>query len=416
VAALHVRDEDKLRDLLEDKLRLERAGEEHGADLYREKGAPEASIALENGTVVAASDERALVAALARRDGDGHLTPERFDAALRDLPQGALARAYGDLGALLRQPGIAPLRKLKWVDRLRSFGATVSFRGSEIVLDASLNTDSAGLGDADLPFVPGAPAPALPQRPDEINSASANQSQTTVFLLRALRAARPGGRFARDVAIVERERGIDFEREFLQQFDGPSASVLKLDGQFAARSTVRDPKRMATTLRKIAPDLGRLARDLDPLRGPGLAALLLFTPDAPVGTSVLGRSRVRVELLRGEGQLYRISRLNSRPPAPSVGGPPPPPVPGQGPDEIYFGLVDNVFVVGSSEERARAMARERVAPSPGLAGASVTRVELATLGGLEDRLGFELQPQDEFVGSVRVSPERLRVTGRIRLP
>ena len=89
VAALRVRDEKKLLELLP-KLGLEPAGERGGARLFGEKpepGEPLAgpALAVEDAVVVAATSERALTAALDRRDRGGHMTEQRLTAALADL-------------------------------------------------------------------------------------------------------------------------------------------------------------------------------------------------------------------------------------------------------------------------------------------------------------------------------------------
>ena len=215
-------------------------------------------------------------------------TRTQLDRATAALPLEAPVRVYVNLARLSGQPELRAMRKVKWVDALRTGAVTVSGSDGAVVVDAAANTEAEALRDDDLPFPPGAPATEAPTRRDTVNSGSANQSRTTTFLLDVLRAWRPTGRFAKDVATVERERGIDFDKEVLRQFEGPSSSALSADGTFGARSTVRDPDRMERTLRKVAPDVPRLAQDLDPLRAEGLALLLLFAPDAPVGTSVLG--------------------------------------------------------------------------------------------------------------------------------
>jgi hypothetical protein len=303
------------------------------------------------------------------------------------------------------------MRKVKWVNALGTGGLTVSGSGGAVIVDAAANTDAGALRDVDLPFPPGAPATEVPVRPDTVDSGSANQSQTTTFLLDVLRAWRPAGRFAHDVATVERKRGIDFDKEVLRQFDGPSSSALAADGSFGARSTVRDPKRMERTLREVAPDVPRLAQDLDPLRTEGLALLLLFAPDAPVGTSVLGNSQVTVERIAGERALYRMANLD-RDPGGSGGQT------GVGPDEIVFGLLGDAFVVASDEAQARAAAGQRTAPVPGTRGASVMHWRAnGALRGLGERaLGFDPGPRAEMTAGVQAGRGRLRATARLRMP
>ena len=196
--------------------------------------------------------------------------------------------------------------------------------------------------------------PEIVAREGEIAGASADQSQTTAFLLRAVRAGFPDARFVRDVAKLERSLEIDFEQEFLEQFNGPSASSLPLGEEFAARSTVADPDRMRTVLRRLAPDIGRLVQDLQGLQGRGLIPLFLLAPDAPIAPGVLGASDIDVSRIPGERDLYLISaliqpRMRTTTPLPR---------------EIVFGMLDDVFVVASDEQRAREIVTADTEPPP----------------------------------------------------
>ena len=414
VGAIEVEDEGKLRKLLEGPLNFKKIGEESGADLYGEEGVEGPPVAIDDGGMLVFADRReTLVQALRTHDGP---TAERFGQAdLRrataGLPGGAPITLYANLARVTGQPDLRAMRKVKWVDALRTGAVTIGGRDGAVVADAQATTDPAGLTDADLPFAPGTPATEAPTREDTVNSGSANQSQTTTFLLALLRAWHPTGQFAQDVATVERERGIDFDEEVLGQFDGPSSSALGADGSFGARSAVRDPKRMERTLRKIAPDVPRLAQDLDPLRKEGLALLLLFTPDAPVGTSVLGESDVSVERIDGERALYRITDL-----AGEVEGPEE--TTAQVPNEIVFGLLGDVFVVASDLPRGRAAARRRTTPVPGVRGAGVLRVRgQGPLRPIAQRvLGLDPGPRADLTGSIDATRDRVQASARVRMP
>jgi hypothetical protein len=215
----------------------------------------------------------------------------------------------------------------------------------------------------------------------------------------------------RDVATLERELDLDFEEEVLKQFNGPSASLLSPDGEFAARSEVADPKRLSETLRRIYPNLGKIVQDLDSLRTAGLSILLLLAPDAPVSPSVLGDSPVKVEPVEGEKDLYRISNLPQ--PDPSAGVPPE----ANFPEEIWFGLIDGVFVVASSEQRARDIAQRNPADKVDDAtGASVTRADLSPhRRRIADLLDTDPGPLGEYRGWLHATTERLRGSAIIEL-
>lgn len=395
LAAIDTTDGDKLREVLEEIDGLEAAGEASGAQLYGTPG--DAATAVDGDVLVVAEDERRLRAALGRPDGGGRLTEERFEAALAGLPGDALVRGYGDLRGLLEVPSLARFGEIPWVAALRTFGAAASFEEDHVTLDLALNTDPRAIGEDDLPFAPGGESPPLVLRDGEISGASRDQSRTTVFLIRAVRAAYPDSRFVRDVATIERELDIDFEREVLQQFNGPSASLLRPDGSFAARSEVRDPDFIAQRMRELAPDLGRLIQDLEGLRARGMALLLLFAPDAPV-SPVLGRSRVKVEEVRKD--FYRVSGLT-----------------GEGPPALFFGLVEGVFVVASDERRAREIAGADAERPNGLRGASVMSSDAGPqLGLVADFIELDDGVLDRVSGSFEASRERLRGRLRIELP
>ena len=76
--------------------------------------------------MIFAGTRQQLTQALARADGDDHLDEDTFNEGLDGLPESALARVYADVEALLKNdPGSADARKIKWVDALRTLGATV---------------------------------------------------------------------------------------------------------------------------------------------------------------------------------------------------------------------------------------------------------------------------------------------------
>ena len=373
IVAVEVADEDKLRDTL---------GKVPEADDYT---------FVEDGVLLFSEDAKELEAARMRHDrGDG-LDPAVVDGALRGLPEDALLKLYSDLDdGVMQLAEVAPLTKMPWFDAVTTLGATISFEDSEMRADALVATD--GAQPADLPVVPGSASPEVVRRDGWISGANLNQSQATAFLLRTVRAAFPDSDFVRDVATVERERGIDFEEEFLRQFNGPSQSLLAADGRFAARSRVRDPERLAATMEKIAPDLGRLVEDLQALRSSGLGILLLLAPDAPAATSVLDSANVRVRPLGRD--LYRMSGLE-----------------GPGPDRIVFGLIDGVFVVAEDEQAAAEIA---TAPSeafdgpPGPAVATASGTALANASADFIGIGTEGLPLREVAGALEAAPDGLR--------
>jgi hypothetical protein len=393
VGALEVTDGDQAESALE-MGGFERTGEQSGAVLYRNDEGEVAAV--EGDVVVVAQDRETLVHALTIRDDGEGLTAEDLDEKLADLPEDVLIRAFGDIEDLGGIEQLARFRSVPWVAAVRSFAVTVSLPEDDALnLDAAVVTDPDTLGEEDLPLASGEEAPGIVTRQDEVSGANRNQSRTTVFLLRALRAGYPDSRFVRAVDKIEEELGIDFEREILRQFDGPSASYVSVDGSvFAARSEIRDPDALRTVLPRIAPHLPALIEGLQGLQSEGMALLFLFAPDAPAAAPLQG---VSVDPPATEDGFYRVSGLT-----------------GEGPSELYFNVMGDVFVVASDEQRAREIAGADTVAVEGARGAGVIRVDLTELDRGQRFVFFPIVAR-ELVASVEASLERLRVRVRIAL-
>jgi hypothetical protein len=407
-AAIRVRDEGKLHDLADKIPGATLEDEVNGAELYEAEAG--IAFAIEDDFLILAQDQDTLVRALEQKDSDDGLSEAELDEDLPVASTDTLLRARARLesiedffGLSDRVPEVERLFTIPWFDALRTVGATASFPDDEhLVVDVALNTDGRDLDEDDLPFATGDEAPEVVPREDEIVSANVDQSRTTVFLLRAAQAAFPNSRFVQAVDELEEELGVDFEEEILRQFDGPSASALEFDGEtFAARSDVRDPDRLSEQLRVLAPRLPELVQGLEGLRSQGLAFLLLLAPDAIASTQPL--QGVQVELPAGPDDLYHVSGLT-----------------GDGPSDVYFGLIGDVFVIGSEEERARAIADEPAEPVDEATGAAVLRFDMRRGGrDLLERFGVGFSPEvpvGEVVGSLEASTERLHATLRVELP
>lgn len=392
LAVLEVRDVGKARDFLEE-FDVRKSGEIAGADLYGEEG----DLVAIDGDVVVFSDSRTVLErALRRADGSGGLTPRTLEEAGEGLgPTDSILRAYANPRALLKDPALRRFQGIEWVAALRSAALTVDLDGNTLKLRAAANTDPAGLSPADLPLAPGGSPPPLAELAGRLASATGNQSQTTAWLLKAVRAAYPDSAFVRDVAEVERDLDIDFEREFLRQFDGPSTSTLAPDGTFAARSTVADPVRLGRLMKRLAPRLPKLLVDLQALDTEGLIALFLIAPDAPIATRTFREGKIAVTDL-GTG-LYEVRGLEA--PAPR---------------ELVFGLVGDVFVVASDQAKAREIATARVRPAGGLEGASVAKGDLRGFDDLTSRFGLPPVGGDAK-GWVDVTPSRLSAGADVEL-
>ena len=91
-----------------------------------------------------------------------------------------------------------------------------------------------------------------------------------------------------------------------------------------------------------------------------MALLFLFAPDAPAAAPM---SDVKVDPPSTPDGFYRISGLT-----------------GDGPSELFFGLVGDLFVVASDEQRAREIAEADTVAAEGAQGAGVLRADLTRLG------------------------------------
>lgn len=397
-------DGEAARTLLEKLPSIEPAGEISGAQLY---AASEAGTLVVHGDVLMfAEDEAAMSQALERAESGAGLVPERLGGE-----EGDLIRGYADMSAVLGQPGMRPLLGVPWFAALQSATFSVRLDPDQVELAGTLTTDPSALSDRDLPLPAGAATPQVTGFEGELAGASANQSQTTSFLLEVVRTAFPDSDFVRDVAVIERRLGIDFETDVLRQFDGPSASSVAPSGEFAARSTVADPERLATVMRRLAPDLGRLVQDLQGLRAQGLIALFLVAPDAPIAPGVLGASELEMREIAPD--LYEISGLTETGAGAVT-------IPGTAlrtpvPDEIVFGLVEDVFVVASDEARARRIATTELVDAPaGTEGASVAVADLAAYQDeIEAFIGFDPGPLGDAAAAA--SATTAGVTGNLRI-
>ncbi|MEJ7891530.1 MAG: hypothetical protein WKF94_02685 [Solirubrobacteraceae bacterium] len=306
------------------------------------------------------------------------LPAEGDDLVAARLQPGALASMFrgAALEQVLATPAGAALR-----------GADSTLRVEEDGLSAEARVDFDGLAADELPLPPASDL-QLPDAP--FASASADQSQTTVFLARLVRAAFPGSRFVERVEGFERAAGISFDDAVLGAFAGPSVTVfdpLADPPAFAARSTLRDPDAMRELLPDLAPALPAILESLEALGRGGLVTLLLVAPDAPMTPQAFGApGGVRVRPL-GEGDelLYEVTGFEDGD------------VPGA-PAQIVFGVLDDAFVVGSSAEQARRAATlETVPAEPAATRLRIRPGELAPdeeLAVLIDRVEIDASAED----------------------
>ena len=378
-----------------EKANFKQAGDANGATLYSGPEDEAIRLAVEDGVLVFGEDEQAVRRAVQRRDSGDGIDESAVDDGLSGLPEDALVRGYGSLDALKEQDEIRRFTGLPLVEALETWGLAVGFHGDELHADLAVRLDESKVDEGDLPLVTGEESPEVVIREGELSGGNRNQSQTTAFLLRALRMGYPDSRFVKAADAIEQQLGIDFEQEILRQFNGPSASYVSPDGEiFAARSEVRDPDALREVLPKIAPHLPALIEGLQGLQSEGMGLLFLFAPDAPAAAPM---SDVTVEPPATKDGFYRVSGLT-----------------GAGPSELYFGLVDDVFVVASDEQRAREIATADTRAVDGAKGAGVLRADLTRLTEEAFRLPLPLAGK-ELVASLEAGTKELRARLRVEL-
>jgi hypothetical protein len=337
---------------------------------------------------------------LIRFDGHGEAIQrprEAFDAAAFD-DEDALVRVAGDPRALTKALEVDV--DLPWIQALERASATVRLGEDEITAQAHVSTRPDDLDDEDLPLASGDDAPQAGDVGGAINSANRDQSRTTVFLAQLARKAYPDSEFVAQVDSVEADLGISFEDEVLEQFNGPSASVARPDGSFAAVSGLDDPERMRELLPRLAPRLPDVLCGLQSLGNRGLIALLLIAPDAPLvpGTLPLLSDGIDVRRIPG-GDLYELTGLDEGSKQFRV-------------PRVVFGMIGDRFVVATDERRARDAAEMEVSDVEDAHGGAVARTDFSTWDS--DPLGLETVPLGEAVGELEASREG--IDARLRVP
>ena len=373
VAAIEASDKDALQDAV-DKEGADKSGESNGATIYEDDDGD--SFAIEDSVLVVAGSRELLEAALEQRDADNRLTEDRFNEGLEDLPEDALVKVYGDIGALIAEdPETEEARKVEWVDALDTFGLTASVQEDEIGIDFNLTTEG-DLGDEDLPLASGGDAPGIVQRSGEIGVGLRDLTQIVEFSETAGQAIDPSGYsdYEAGKKSLSEELGVDVDEDIFAQLSGDVSVSFNINGDFAARAELEDPARARQTLEKIAPTI------------PALFQGAAGTFEEPQLQKPEG----------GEGP-YKLVQPGS--------------------DTYYFGVINDVLVVSNNGQRAQDVAEAQPDEIEGASGSVVFNVNaealvdsvLAELGGLE-AVGGQLftGALGDLTGSIETSGDGLR--------
>ena len=332
VAAIKAKDKDAL-DKLVDKTKPTKAGEESGATLYEDDGTV---FAVDDDMLVFADDKQQLTQALARADGDDHLDEDTFNEGLDGLPESALARVYGDLEALLKSdPGSEGARRIKWVDALRTLGATVVARNEGIDIDFRVRTGG-DLSDSDLPIAPGDESPDVIKRKGEIGLGIRDLAHIVRFAENAGQAVDPAGfgDYAQAKKTIDKQLGVSLDNDLIGQLTGDVSSTVSIDGKFGVRAQLEDPQAFERTLAKVADVLPSFAE------GAGLGTVGLSKP-------------------KGSQDFYALAQPDG--------------------DAVVFGVIDDVLVVANDPAQASKLAGEQPVAVPNAKGSVVMSADAEQL-------------------------------------
>ena len=334
VAALKVKDRDRFDEII-DKTKVRKIGEESGATLYEGDGSV---LAVEDDMVVVASDRQQLTAALKRADGDDHLDEETFNEGLDGLPESALARVYVDLEAALKgNPGSADARRIKWIDALRTLGLTVVAKDEGIDVDFRLRTEG-DLSDADLPIAPGDESPDVIKRKGEVGLGVRDLAHIITFAENAGQAVDPAGfgDYAQAKKTIDRQLGVSLDEDLIGQLTGDVSASVSIDGKYAVRAELKDPRAFERTLAKVADVLPSFAE------GAGFGTVGLSKP-------------------KGSDDFYALAQPDG--------------------DAVVFGVIDDVLVVANDPGAGEQARRRGAGCRPGRQG--LGRVECRRPGARE---------------------------------
>ena len=380
VGAIQAKDKGKLEDAIEKEGGKEK-GEASGAKLYEDDDGD--AFAIEGDVLIVASSEAQLKSALEQRDGDDRLTEETFDKGTDGLPKEALIRVSGDLQKLIASdPDTADARKVKWVDALRTFGATASFKEDEVALDFRLGTDGGELSDEDLPLAAGDESPSVLDLPNEIGAGLRNPAQVFRFGQSAAQAVNPTGYADYQTAktTLERRLDVDIDDDLIGQLEGAMSLSVSTAGAVGARIELEDEAAFKRTLAKVEKELPAL---------------------------ISGSSGSTTKLTK-RGDFNELRAADG--------------------DGFAYGVVDGSLVVATDVARARRVARAQPEAVPGAKGALVVNADAEKLflealrsrgslpgGGLGQALGGQLVagPLGRLTGSVTSAKDG--ITGNLRL-
>ena len=312
IAAWVTKDASKL-DALIKKLEpgLQKVGTRDGATVY---SLGELAVATDDATVVFASTQPDLNAALDRHAHGGGITPDDYSKAFMGLAQNSRLQVFGSLTQVLSMPSAAKAQSVPWVAALRGYAASINETAAGLMFQYRLDTSGRPLSDSDLPIASGSTAPNFAGAAP-IVAAVRNPAQIFTFAENAERATNPAEyqRFLRRQAAVRSKTGVD-----LTSLIKLATGDLIIDSDThttIGRVQVSDPAAAKTTMAKLATHPTALSRTPPTIkRLPGGFYAIKSPHSKAITVGVVGN-----QLVVGQATPAQLRSFAVAPPVPATG-------------------------------------------------------------------------------------------------
>jgi hypothetical protein len=312
VAAWVTKDQSKLDALLK-KLEpgLQKQGTRDGATVY---SLGQLALATDGATVVFASTQPELNAALDRHAHGGGVTADDYATAFKGLSDNGRLQVFGTLTQVLSMPSAAKAQSVPWVAALRGYAASINESSSGLTFDYRLDTTGKSLSESDLPIAGGSTAPNFAGAAP-IVAAVRDPAQIFTFAENAERATNPAQyqRFLKRQAAVRSKTGVD-----LTSLIKLATGDLIIDSDThttIGRVQVSDPAAARTTIAKLAAHPNAISRTPPKItRLPGGFYAIKSPHSKAVTVGVVGN-----QLVAGQTTPAQLRSFAVAPPVPATG-------------------------------------------------------------------------------------------------
>jgi hypothetical protein len=312
VAAWVTKDQSKLEALLK-KLEpgLQKQGTRDGATVY---SLGELALATEDATMVFASTQPTLNAALDRHAHGGGITPDDYSKAFTGLPQNGRLQVFGTLTQVLSMPSAAKAQSVPWVAALRGYAASINESSTGLSFQYRLDTSGRSLSTTDLPIASGSTAPNFAGAAP-IVAAVRDPAQIYAFAENAVKATNPGEyrRFLKRQAAARSKTGVD-----ITSLVKLATGDLIIDSDThttIGRVQVSDPAAARTTMAKLAAHPAALSQKPPAIKRLPTGFYAIKSPHSKAVTVGL----VGNQLVAGQATPAQLRSFAKAPPVPATG-------------------------------------------------------------------------------------------------